>query len=54
MTETIECANEVCSCVITAEIETEEYCGDACREYVESGTESEVCLCGHPPCDVPP
>ena len=53
MTETTECAADLCNCDVVGVIETEAYCCNACREFQESGTESETCSCGHPPCDVP-
>jgi len=51
MLETIECSHALCNCVLTAEMQTEEYCSDACREAEEGSIEMEVCSCGHPPCD---
>ena len=54
MQQTIECSNELCECTITAEIETEAYCSDACRELGEDRRiEGGACPCGHPPCDTP-
>jgi hypothetical protein len=53
MFETIQCAHDLCNCVLTAEVESEKYCSDACRDAVENGIESETCQCGHPPCDTP-
>lgn len=53
MHETIECAHELCNCTLSAEIQTEEYCSQACRDAEENGIEMDTCDCGHPPCDVP-
>jgi len=53
MLETIGCAQELCNCVITADIGSEKYCSDACQATVEDAIESETCKCGHPPCDTP-
>ena len=53
MLETIGCAHDLCNCVITAEIQSEKFCGDACRNAVENSLESATCPCGHPPCDSP-
>jgi hypothetical protein len=44
MTDTDECAHEPCTCMATEG----EYCGDYCREH--SGTEEDVCACGHEEC----
>jgi hypothetical protein len=53
MQETIECAHDLCNCMVTAEIQTEEYCSQACKDADENGIEAETCPCGHPQCDVP-
>lgn len=52
MQQSIECAHDLCNCVVTAELDTEEYCSDTCKEAEGGGIEMEVCSCGHPPCDV--
>ncbi len=53
MQQSMECAHDQCNCTITAEMQTEEYCSDSCKNAQENGIESETCACGHPPCDVP-
>lgn len=53
MLETIECSHDLCNCVLTAEMQTEEYCSDACRNADSGGIEIETCECGHPACDAP-
>ena len=53
MIESIECAHNLCNCMLNAQMQVEEYCSAACKDAVESGIESETCPCGHPPCDVP-
>jgi len=54
MMESIECAHDLCNCMLSAQIEVEEYCSQSCKDAAENGIESETCPCGHPPCDVPP
>lgn len=55
MQQTIGCSHELCECTITAGMESQAYCSDACRELAEdSRIEGEVCPCGHPPCDTAP
>lgn len=53
MHESIECAHDLCNCMLTAEIQVEEYCSQACKDADENGIEMEACNCGHPQCDVP-
>jgi len=58
-TETIECAHEICQCMVVSEAgpetdnePSEAYCSDHCRQH-EDDEEETVCACGHPPCDQP-
>lgn len=52
MQQTTECSHDLCNCELTAEMLTEAYCSDYCRNVQEGGIEMEVCGCGHPQCDV--
>ena len=50
----IECNYDPCNCKVSGPVETgEAYCSDFCRDAMESSLESEMCSCGHPPCDEP-
>lgn len=53
MLETIACAHDLCNCLLTAEVESENFCSGSCQHAVEDGIESPTCPCGHPPCDTP-
>jgi len=49
----IECNHGPCVCMVSGPVETgEAYCSDFCKE-AEDDLESDVCGCGHPPCDEP-
>ena len=56
--EKIQCANDTCQCVVTAVLEpgvgsaAEAYCSGYCGDAA-TGEESDLCACGHPPCDEP-
>ena len=56
-TETIECAHDICQCMVTSRISdtfdpAEAFCSEDCRA-ADNDEETEVCACGHSPCDTP-
>jgi hypothetical protein len=49
----LECAHEICNCLVTGPVEGGDvYCSNYCRTD-ERSVESETCACGHPECDTP-
>jgi hypothetical protein len=47
----LECSHGPCNCTVPGEVGGEAYCSEDCRDAEVATIETDMCACGHPPCD---